>query len=517
MIRIGYIASLVLLLTTGAGAAVFKVQFSDSLRSQPATGRLVLYLISDQSKIGPKVQPAGDYFFTDPQPIYGIDVKGLRPGQAARVDDSATAFPVKLSELPKGGYRVQAVLDMHRESGFWRREPGNLFSKVIRFKINDDPNQIVNVSLDQVVKPRPVPHMAGVDIVDIQSKLLSKFRGHSVHLHAGVVWPLDVIPGRKYAAVYVIPGFGGNHLGAFSVAEAFKNLPPNSPERKFHNNVFWIVLDPDGPNGHTLFANSDVNGPCGDALVRELIPAIESRFPLIRQPGARILRGHSSGGWAAIWLAIKYPKTFGACWAYSPDPIDFHRLERVDIYDSPNAYIDRDSTPAHIFDTSSFRIDGKSVCTVRIENRMEQAVGPDNTSAGQWDSWQSVWGRRQPDGNAAPLFDPITGRINRTEADYYKKHDIAELLRENPEQIGQIFQQRIRLIVGGADNFYLNEAVEQLNQVLQKLKIHTPPAEHFGYIKVIPGATHGSIMNTPTAKEFAKQVRLYLWQTGYLK
>src|SRR5207237_5249903 len=101
-----------------------------------------------------------------------------------------------------------------------------------------------------------------------------------------------------------------------------------------------IALDPESGNGHTLFANSDNNGPRGDALVEELIPALESKFHLISQKGARIVSGHSSGGWAAMWLTLQYPQTFGACFAVSPDPVDFHCLERIDIYNMSNAYSD---------------------------------------------------------------------------------------------------------------------------------------------------------------------------------
>src|SRR2546430_9522742 len=63
--------------------------------------------------------------------------------------------------------------------------------------------------------------------------------------------------------------------------------------RALYQNAFVIVPDPQGPSGHTLFANSDVNGRCADALIQELIPAIEGRYPLIRSETARLVRGHS--------------------------------------------------------------------------------------------------------------------------------------------------------------------------------------------------------------------------------
>ena len=434
----------------------------------------------------------------------------------AVVDDSASAFPDKPSALPAGAYRVQAVLETNRTSGDWRHEPGNLYSEVTRFDLAGRDSGVVDVTLNKVVEPRKIPQVAGVEIVDIESKLLGDFRrDRTVHLRTGVVWPLNVEAGRDYPAVYLIPGFGGDHFGAFARKAAIDKLPADSPERKFFQNVFWIVLDPDGPNAHTLFADSDVNGPCGAALIQELIPALEARFPLSRRAEGRILYGHSSGGWSSLWLAVNYPDTFGACWTYSPDPVDFHRLERVNIYDTDNAYIDRDSVPGNVFDSPSFRIHDKPVCTVRLENLMEQAVGPDNSSAGQWDSWQSVWGHRDSQGNAVALYDPVTGTINRAEAESYKRYDITEMLRQNPERIGQLLQQRVRLIVGDMDEFYLNEAVGFLRSTLQALKIQTDPSTHFGYIKIIPGAGHGTIMHTPEAQGFYKEALAHLARNHY--
>jgi hypothetical protein len=503
-----------LLLNSLARAVTFDVSFDATTRSEPASGRVTVFLVKEDSAIGKNVEPAGEYFFGDPQPIYGVDVKDLAPGTAAHVDDSATSFPVKLSALPPGKYRGQAVLDMFREKGDFRAEPGNLFSDVVKFEVPAEESSVA-IKLTRVVAPKVPPIEKGVSIVDIKSELLSKFRGKETHLRAGVVWPLDFDPKRKYAALYLVPGFGGNHLGAFGKAAAIAKLAADAPQRDFYRNVFWIVLDPDGPNAHTLFADSEVNGPCGEALVKELIPAIEGKFPLIREPNARMLRGHSSGGWSVLWLAVNYPQVFGACWAWSPDPISFHRLERIDIYEQENAYVDRDSTPQHLFDAPSYRPGGVPKCTVRIENLMEEVVGPDNSSAGQWDSWQAVFGHRNARGNPAALFDPITGEINRAEADFYKKHDIEQILLRAPQQIAQIFQRRIRLIVGANDEYYLNEATQHLKATLEKLAIQTPAIERHGYVKIVAGAGHGNITQSADAKAFETDAMDHLRRCGY--
>src|SRR5207248_3721514 len=127
----------------------------------------------------------------------------------------------------------------------------------------------------------------------------------------------------KYPALFEMVGFSADHFRAFDIAQSRRRLPQDSPLRELYRNCFVIVPDPQGPNGHTLFANSEVNGPCADALIQELMPAIESRYPLIHDSSARLLRGHSSGGWAALWLTTQHPQTFGPCWAYAPDPVDF--------------------------------------------------------------------------------------------------------------------------------------------------------------------------------------------------
>src|SRR5262249_45490533 len=79
-------------------------------------------------------------------------------------------------------------------------------------------------------------------------------------------------------------------------------------------------------------ADSANNGPCGRALTDELIPYVEKTFRAIGQPGARFVTGHSSGGWSSLWLQVTYPDFFGGVWSTSPDPVDFHDFQRINIY-----------------------------------------------------------------------------------------------------------------------------------------------------------------------------------------
>ncbi len=491
-----------LCLSCGAEAGpTFSVSFDASVRSEPATGRLVVYLIREGAHAGAK--PSEGPFWDDPQPMFGVDVAGLAPGAAAVLDDSATSFPDVLSRLPAGRYRAQAVLDVHRRDSDWKREPGNLVGDVVSFAL--PAANPVALKLVRAVEARPLPEIATVELFETRSALLSEFHGRDIVLRAGVAFPINRDPSREYAAVYEVPGFGGDFTGAYEHAPGLQGV-----EDDLRRQSFWITLDPESGNGHTLFADSANNGPWGRALVEELIPALEARYKLLAQPSARLLRGHSSGGWSTIWLAITYPGTFGACWSTSPDGVDFRKMQRCDIYNGQNMY-----TTGAGRDTPSFRQGGRVSMTVRQENLMEEVLGPDNTSGQQWDSWFAVYGPRNAAGNPAALFDPVTGVIDRAVAEQYRAYDIGERLRQEPDVIGPILLQRVRLVVGDQDNFYLNEAVALLQAEAARLKITDFPEGRNGYIKIIPGLDHGSIMGAPDVQRFPAEMLSYLRRAGH--
>lgn len=497
---------------SATASITIRVSFSKDVRALPATGRLVVMTARKESKVG-GADPLDGPFWDDPQPMFGIDVKDLAPGAAAVIDDDATSFPAPISKLAPGTYRVQAMLDMKRENSSWRREEGNLFSSAIaELEVKEGAAASVELVLDRAVKVDPLPAQAGVEFVEVRSKLLSDFHGHDVMLHAGVVLPRGFDAKGKYAAVYEVPGFGGDHRGVLGAASRRDRVPENQPFGELSRKVFWIVLDPESPNGHTLFADSANNGPCGRALVEELIPAIEAKYPLVAAPAARMLRGHSSGGWSTLWLALNYPETFGACWSSAPDPVDFHAMQAGNVYEHANMYADGagDDIPSH-------RSRGVSTMSVRQENLMEEVLGPDNTSGQQWDSWFAVWGPKGASGNPAALFDPNSGVIDHVVAELYKKYDIHELTRANQGTWGLTFHQRIRLLVGSLDSFYLNIAVERLKPTIDALHFFVYPEGKNGWIEVVPNADHGTVMGAPRAREIPKEMLEHLKRTKVLE
>lgn len=475
------------------------------------TGRLVVYVVRDGVT---RADPAEGFVERNPQPIYGLSITNEPPGSRVRfsAESKAYFFGAPPWELPPGKYRAQAVLDRHRQGSAWQNEPGNLYSAPVRFEVRKDATADVELKLDQVVVAEEPTTKEGVaELFEMESALLSEFYGRPFKMRAGVGFPREYDPSRRYPAVYEVPGFGGTWRDGLSRAMRPARGTAQSPGAQLGRSVFWIMLDCESPNGPTMFADSPSNGPWGRALIEEFIPAIERRFNLIAEPSARLLRGHSTGGWSTLWLITEYPDFFGASWSTSPDPVDFRHFETADIYADENMYHAADQSPR-----PAARFRGRVTMTIAQENGMEQALGENNDSAGQWDSWQAVYGSRAPDGNPAALFHAITGEIDRAEAERYRAKDIADRLRSDPMRFGPIFRDKVVLVVGDADEYYLDRAVVSLKTELESLGFATSKPGQFGSVTVVPGATHGSVYGSAAVRTFPEQMLRWLSEHGHL-
>lgn len=508
------LASLLCAPPQAAAAPEITVALAPSITSPVGPGRLVVFLIASEAALGERTVPIDGPFWESEQPLFGVDVPSMKSDAPVAIDDRADSYPGKPSALKPGRYRAQARLVSHCQDSNWKRSPGNLFSDPKDLVIDASGNGSVRLELKHETQPPKREPTEGVEWFEIPSDLLTSFRHEPTRLRAGVVLPLEYDPTRKYAAIYRVPGFGGDDLDATHAAR--ERAESTGAARDLAKETFLIVLNPEGPNGHTLFADSANNGPCSRALTEELIPALEKRFPLVALPSRRILQGHSSGGWSTLWLALTKPDVFGATWSTSPDPVDFRKFQTVNIYDDTNFY--SGGTPAS--DRPSFRefdrATGKQreVMTIRREARQEDVLGPNNTSGQQWDSWFAVFGPRDQAGNPAALFDPVTGTIDPDIASKYRAYDIASLVRADPARYLPLLRQTVHLAVGEADSFYLNEAVALLRADAQRLETSTPelakPVKAGGSIKIIPGLDHSTIFRSPEVRATPAEMLEYL-------
>lgn len=484
------IASMLTLLLAGIAHAepTFLVSIADGLVDHPVSGRLVVYVVDESSAINEP--PSAAPFFSDPQPVLGVDTQAWRPGETVVVGEGAERFPA--SGIEPGRYRAQAVLDRHRLNSRWDREAGNFYSGIVRFTLAEGESPEIALRLDEIVEEPGLPRAEGVEYRALQSKLLSDARGEAVTINAGVIAPIGYDPQQRYPVVYEVPGFGGDHTMAASRARELSRSRPTSPMGRLARSAFWIVLDPDGPNGHHLFLDSRANGPAGRALVEEVVPTIDQFYPTIAEPAARMLRGHSSGGWTVVHLALAYPETFGGGWSSAPDPLDFRAFQTVNIYEDDNMYADADGEPKPSYTDAS----GIVRMTIAEENAMETVLGPLNTSAQQWDSWQAAFGPVDEADRPARLYDERTGAIDRGVAERYRRADLAERVRRDPARVGRVARDRLRIIVGDADEFELDRGVELFVETLGGFGFEGEA----GWYAVVPGATHGSVLESEAAR-----------------
>lgn len=300
------------------------------------TGRLVFFF-SESCDPEPRLADPT----TNPEPVIGMEIidapadepllitfNDLNSGRSA-----AYGFRTPRSPLNRD-LCVQAVFDMDT----FRRSfntPGNLYSDPYRIGETLDEGW-VSVVINHVIPPRRYPPSALVRPVEVRSTLLSDFHERDIYLRAAVVLPIgDYDPNDPAhnelprVAVYRIPGLYGRHTSAWG---NWLDGPEGEGWRQgdWPLDALLVFLDPDVPLGHSTFANSANNGPVADALINELIPAVESRFLPGSRRITRFLSGHSSGGWTSMWLQISYPDFFDGAWSTAPDPVDFRafQLER---------------------------------------------------------------------------------------------------------------------------------------------------------------------------------------------
>ncbi len=497
-----------------AGSPRIAVRFGRELGDTPLDGRL-LVMLSTEKEGEPRFQISEN---PRTQQIFGIDVDGLAPGQEAVIDEKAPGYPLEsLRLVPPGKYRIQALLHryetFHRADGHvvklpmdrgegqhWNRAPGNLYSTPREITIEPGPrgaeSATIAVTLDKVIPPIPDPPTTKyIKHEKIQSERLTKFWGRPMHLGAHVLLPegYDEHPEARYPLV-IFHGHYPQTFGGFREEPPDPNLKPEYSER-FHLQGYnrieqelahqfykeWtgpnfprmIIIEIQHANPYyddSYAVNSANLGPYGDAITYELIPYLEKKYRGIGAGWARFLYGGSTGGWEALAAQVFYPKEYNGCFAACPDPIDFRAYTVVDLYKDKNAYFDEG--PWHKVARPGMRnYLGHVAVTVEDINRLELVLGTKSRSGQQWDIWEAVYSPVGPDGYPKRIWDKRTGVIDREVAKYWREHyDLGHILERDWPKIGKKLEGKIHIYVGDMDNFYLNNAVYLVEDILKKVK-----------------------------------------------
>ncbi len=426
-------------------------------------------------------------------------------------DEELIGFPLeRFSDLPAGDYRVQAffsvyttfaradghTVSMHLNSGAGQnpwRAPGNIHSTVRTVKLDPDRSEAIRLVLDTVIPPleslsegdvlqqgNPVD-TGQVRFVKIKSDLLSAFWGQPMYIGANVLLPkgYDTEDAGPYPVMYMQGHFPGRRA-PFRFEEG---QPGQGRSEGFSS--YWmsdeaprmiaVTFRDANPYYDTSYSVNSANlGPYGDAIMEELIPYLEQEFNVIPESWARVVAGGSTGGWEALALQIFYPDAFGGAWGWCPDPVDFNYYQIVNIYEDENAYY-MDNEWHRIERPNARRFDGNIVSTIRQENYMERAIGTKSRSGGQWAIWEAVFGPTGEDGYPKRIWDPVTGEIDGTTAEYWQEqYDLHAYLRANWDSIGSRLTGKLHIAVGDMDTYYLDNAVYLIDEFLGT--VENPPA-----------------------------------------
>ncbi|HXD35402.1 MAG TPA: alpha/beta hydrolase-fold protein [Rhodanobacter sp.] len=472
--------------------------------TQPTSGRLLLFAVDAKvAEAAAKVESKGkssavesvdaDPFSGTVTSVAAREVEHWVPGQAIDVDTGRMAYPAAWSQLPSGDYLVQAVLDVNHDYNYLGRGAGDLVSDVVKLRLpaasaptlalakvlpaDGDPwavpDSVPMARRESVAAARPHTRL-----IDFTSPSLSAFWGRPIHMRGWVLTPpgYDASAAVRYPTVYYTQGFGGNNdrvIGSIATvytAMAKQQMPP----------MIWVFLDESSPTGTHEFADSVNNGPWGQALTTELIPHLEAHYRMDADANGRFLNGHSSGGWATLWLQTRYPKIFGGTWSTSPDPSDFHDFTGVDLY-APHANVYRRP------DGSAYplvRNHAKVLGTFEQFAKLERVLG---SYGGQLASFDWVFSPRGADGRPVPMFDRDTGDVDPAVVAYWRDHfDIAYRLQHQWPQLRGDLDGKIHLYVGTADTFYLDGAAHKLKAVLDGLGAKSE-------FRFLPDRTHANV------------------------
>ncbi len=488
----------------------FSLSFSESLSQEPLDGRMLLMISKDDSQ-EPRFQ-IGDGPNT--QLIFGIDVYGLKPGNAALFDESVFGYPVpRISEIPPGTYIIQGLLNQYEtflradghtvklpmdkgEGQHWNRKPGNFYSTPQKVTINPAEDKMLTVLLDQKIPPIPdPPETKYIKHIKIQSQLLTEFWGRPMFLGAHILLPegFDRHPESRYPLVI-------NHGHFPYTFSGFRETPPdpdleptyserfdwpgyNKTVQEYAYKFYQMWTGPDFPRfliiqiqhanpyyDDSYAVNSANVGPYGDAITYELIPYIEEQFRGIGEGWARFLYGGSTGGWEALAAQVFYPDEYNGCYAACPDPIDFRAYTLVNIYEDKNAYY-IDGTWKKTRRPGNRNYLGQISTTLEDMNFRELVIGTHSRSGDQWDIWQAVYSPVGQDGYPKPIWNKLTGVIDKDVAEYWREnYDLRYILERDWGKIGPKLKDKIHIYCGDMDTYYLNNAVYLTEEFLENTK-----------------------------------------------
>jgi len=501
LVAFGLAASAAIVDSRGPKPIRIEVSFPASLASKALDGRMLLAISRRDTPPPLNAQMTGP----NAQPLFGIDVDGLRPGQPAVFDAGTRGWPVEsLRDLPPGDYYAQAALNVYTtvtradghtikvhldqwEGQNFRTSPGNLLSNVEKIHIDPANGGTIRISLTKKIPPiEPPKDTTYVKHVKFRSDILSRWWGTDIYLGAVVVLPEGWAehPQARYPVIFN----QGHFPRTFG---AFRETPPDpaatgrvrqqqESAHRFHQDwvsgkmgrvIIVLIQHPTPFYDDSYAVNSANNGPYGDALWQELVPRVEQQFRGLGQPWARMTYGGSTGGWESLAWQVFYPDRLNGTWTFCPDPVDFRYFQLVNIYQDDNAFHTNSEwrkTPSRPW---SRGLDDQTMNSQFDASRYEEVLGTRGRSGEQMDIFMAVFGPVGADGYPKLLYDKWTGVIDKSVSAHWREHyDLRHILERDWKTLGPKLVGKLHIYMGDQDTFLLEEATFKLQEFLEGTK-----------------------------------------------
>ena len=490
------------------------------------TGRVFLF-VATKTDAEPRLQSNTS--------LFGLDVRAAQPGQSITLAASTPGAPeATLGDLAPGDYTVQALFNVYSEfrradghviwahndqweGQHFNRSPGNLHSAPQSLHVVAGTPATLTFRLDQTIPPIVIPpDTAWVKRIKFESPLLTRFWGRPMFLGATVLLPQGYAehPDVHYPVVYfqnhfsLSPPFGFNPTppadpkkswGRQRAEAAAQHLPIPTPpagaeiagpyantesgdeffqswtSAHFPRVILVTFQHPTPYFDDSYGVNSPNCGPFGDAIMQELIPALERQFRTIPQGYARVLTGSSTGGWGSLALQLYHPDFFGGTWAFSPDPVDFRAYYGgVNLDTDDNAFVEK-TVPG---------LAGGG----RSNRRSSQRAAILGTEDGRFEWWKHT--PVGPAGYPLPVWDLQTGKIDRAVVAAMRANnfDLREFLARQWPELGPKLVGKLHVHAAAVDSFYSNFAVHLLDEFMQATKNPHEPGQ---FLYGPPGSRHG--------------------------
>lgn len=425
---------IVVLLLVGQSvlAQQFRISYSSTTYNEDFSGHVLIYLsrTEQESRLGLD------------GPCYRVVAKQVKPNQIVVFDDDAIFYPVPLSKLERGTYHVQAVWDRNLGGRNIGTSPSNLYSVSQQIEITKDTTMIWDIVCDQVIAEPVFVNSTFVQEIKVPSKLLTQFFKRRKSMDGAIILPKQYHSEskRRFPVLFVIGGFGADY---HHYSKENMDTIPSTPLDTIA--CIRVYLDGNCPLGHSVYANSDNNGRWGDVVVSEFIPYLNQHY---RTNGAILMKGHSSGGWAVLWLQTHYPKVFAGCNASAPDYVDFRSINLRDYYNEVNVVEN-----------------GGTVPTIVKHPHIEDVL-----YRGEQDrSFDAVYGPKGKDHKPISIQNPKTGAVDPLVFEHWKRYDVSLYVRKNFDRLREDLFGKVRVSVGNDDTYQLNYSVMKMDEAIRDL------------------------------------------------